>query len=324
MTMDLPIDAPIPLDPELGDGAPTAPTALAPRSVGRPNAKFGKIVPIVVVTISSFFFLLPLLTLARHSLQNVPAFLLGKETILEKWSLEPLWRAFDDPDFMPSLKLSLMLAVGTVFLTLALLVPTAVWTHLRLPKMRTFIEFITVLPYMIPAIALVAGIVIVKPHARWFLNSNFALIPFYVVLALPFTYRSIDAGLRAIDLRTLVDASRSLGAGWGATLRKVLIPNLRTAIISAAFLTAAVVIGEYTIASTLLKRTLPQFQREYTQREPQAGYALNLLALLVTTLLFVLLGVLTRKRDRSRRPYVPPTGEVPAPSPASAISEGNT
>ena len=122
----------------------------------------------------------------------------------------------------------------------ALLVPTAVWTHLRLPKMRTFIEFITVLPYMIPAIALVAGIVIVKPHARWFLNSNYALIPFYVVLALPFTYRSIDAGLRAIDLRTLVDASRSLGAGWGATLRKVLIPNLRAAIISAAFLTAAV------------------------------------------------------------------------------------
>jgi putative spermidine/putrescine transport system permease protein len=308
--MDHSIGAPIPLDPELGAASTTAPTAIAPQSVGRPNARFSKIVPIIVVTISSFFFLLPLLTLARHSLQNVPAFLLGKDTILKKWSLEPLWRAFDDPDFMPALKLSLTLALGTVLFTLVLLVPTAVWTHLRLPKMRTFIEFITVLPYMIPAIALVAGIVIVKPHARWFLNSDFALIPFYVVLALPFTYRSIDAGLRAIDLRTLVDASRSLGAGWGTTLRKVLIPNMRAAILSASFLTAAVVIGEYTIASTLLKRTLPGFQREYTQREPQAGYALNLLALLVTTLLFVVLGLLTKKRDQSRKPYVPPAAET--------------
>lgn len=296
------------LPPRTDDEQPTAPTALAPQAVGRPNARFSKAVPLAVVVISTFFFLAPLLTLARHSMQNVPAFLLGKDTLLKKWSLKPLTLAFDDPDFWPSFKLSMQLAIGTVLLTLFLLVPTAVWTHLRVPKMRTFIEFITVLPYMIPPIALVAGIVIVKPHARWFLNSDFALIPFYMVLALPFTYRAIDAGLRAIDLRTLVDASRSLGAGWTGTLWKVLVPNLRTAIISASFLTAAVVIGEFTIASTLLKRTLPQFQAEFTQREPQAGYALNLLALLVTTLLFILLSVLTRKRDRSRRPYVPPPG----------------
>ncbi len=137
----------------------------------------------------------------------------------------------------------------------------------------------------------------IKPHARWFLNSDYSLIPFYVVLALPFTYRSIDAGLRAIDLRTLVDASRSLGAGWGTTLWRVLVPNLRTAIISASFLTAAVVVGEFTIADTLLIETLPPFQQQFVGREPQAGYALNLMALLATTLLFVLLSVLTRKRN---------------------------
>ena len=118
--------------------------------------------------------------------------------------------------------------------------------HLRLPKARAFVEFLTVLPYVIPPIALVAGILPIKPHARWFLNSDYSLIPFYMVLALPFTFRAIDAGIRAIDVRTLVDASRSLGAGWGTTLRRVLIPNLRTAIISSSFLTATVVLGEFT------------------------------------------------------------------------------
>jgi putative spermidine/putrescine transport system permease protein len=181
-----------------------------------------------------------------------------------------------------------------------LLIPTAVWVHLRVPRARAVIEFLTVLPYVIPAIALVAGIKVVAPHARWFLNSKLSLIPFYVVLALPFTYRSIDAGLRAIDLRTLVDASRSLGAGWGTTLRRALLPNMRAAIISSTFLIVAVVLGEYTMADVLLRNTLPVFMAQYRQREPQGGYGLALLALVVTIAIFALLSVLTRpKRGRT-------------------------
>lgn len=271
---------------------------------GRPRRWVGRILPTLVLVVSAVFFIAPLLTLARYALQNVPTVLLGWDTLFDKWSLSGLFEAFKEPAFWESLKLSLQLAVGTVLVILLLLVPTAIWVHLRVPKARALIEFLTLLPYMIPAIALVAGIIIVKPYARWFLNSDYSLIPFYMVLALSFTYRSIDAGLRAIDLRTLVDASRSLGAGWIATLFRVLLPNLRASIISASFLTAAIVIGEYTLASVLLKQTLPAFQIVFVGREPQAGYGLNLLALLVTVLLFVLLSLLTRPRTSPRRPFV--------------------
>ncbi len=293
---------PLPLDPEVG-ARPTAPTGIAPPTAGRPRRRFGRLVPNLVLVVMALFFMAPLLTLARFSLQNVPTILLGWSTLFNKWSLNGLTKAFHDPAFWPALKLSLQLAVGTVLLTIGLLLPTAIWTHLRVPKARSIIEFMTVLPYMIPAIALVAGITIIQPPARWFLNSDFSLIPFYVILALPFTYRSLDAGLKAIDLRTLVDASRSLGAGWGSTVLRVVIPNLRTAIISASFLTAAVVIGELTIADTLLKETLPRFQATFTGREPQGGYGLNLLALIVTIGLFVTLSVLTKKRDPKRKSF---------------------
>ena len=290
------------IDPELG-GPPTAPTAGAPISVGRPRSGFGRLVPNIVLIVSALFFVLPLLTLARYAFQNVPTVLLGWDTLFDKWSLDGVSIALKDDGFWTSLQLTLKLAMGTVLLTIALLLPTAIWVHLRVPKARAIVEFVTVLPYMIPAIALVAGILIIKPQARWFLNSDYSLIPFYVVLALPFTYRSFDAGLKALDLRTLVDASRSLGAGWGTTMFKVLIPNLRAAIISASFLTAAIVVGEYTLADTLLIETLAPFQQKFVGREPQAGYALNLLALLVTTLLFVLISVLTRKRNPKRKTF---------------------
>lgn len=288
--------------------------SIATSRSSRPRRWIGRIIPTTVLIVSAVFFLAPLLTLTRYALQNVPTVLLGPDTLFDKWSLSKLFGAFQEPAFWESLKLSLQLAAGTVLMILLLLVPTAIWVHLKVPKARALIEFLTLLPYMIPAIALVAGIVIVKPYARWFLNSDYSLIPFYMVLALSFTYRSIDAGLRAIDLRTLVDASRSLGAGWIATLVRVLIPNLRASIISASFLTAAIVIGEYTLASVLLKQTLPSFQIIFVGREPQAGYGLNLLALLVTVLLFVLLSLLTRPRTSPRRPFVSAAATAATPA----------
>lgn len=280
------------------------------RQVGR--RRTGLFAQVLVVLLCGLFFLLPQLALARFALQNVPVIRLGWSTLFDNWSFSGITKSFSEPGFTDALWLSFRLALGTAVLTLGLLIPTAVWVHLRLPRLRPVIEFITVLPYVIPAIALVAGVQVVKPHARWFLDSKLSLIPFYVVLALPFTYRSIDAGLRAIDLRTLVDASRSLGAGWGTTLRRALLPNLRTSIISSTFLIVAVVLGEYTMADVLLRNTLPVFMAQYRQREPQGGYGLALLALVVTIGIFAVLSLITR----------PKAGRAPSRSVAAPIPGG--
>lgn len=123
------------------------------------------------------------------------------------------------------------------------------------------VEFLTVLPYVVPPVARAAGVAaFYRANARWFFTSTYALVPFYVVMALPFTYRAIDAGIKAIDVRTLVDASRSLGAGWGTTMRRAVLPNLASSLVSASFLTATVVLGEFTIAVTLAKQTFPHLR----------------------------------------------------------------
>jgi putative spermidine/putrescine transport system permease protein len=278
-------------------------TASAPQvSPKGKQRRLTKLAPAIFVVACALYFVLPLLATARFALQNVPMVRLGWSTLFDKWSWKGLTKAFGEKEFQQNLWLSLQLTLGTVLLTLGLLLPTVLWVNLRLPKARAFVEFLTVLPYIIPPIALVAGIRAIKPHARWFLNSDFSLIPFYVVLALPFTFRALDAGIRALDVKTLVDASRSLGAGWITTLRRALIPNLRTAIVSSSFLTATVVLGEFTIARILLKQTLPTFIFEYQAREPQAGTGLAMLSLVVTTALFALLTLLTRRRGQIIQP----------------------
>lgn len=263
--------------------------------------RFGRIGPNLVLIAAAIFFLAPLLSMTRFALQRVPMPLLNWSTLFKRWSFGALTDAFKDPSFGKTLFLSLRLALGTVIVTIALLLPTALFVHLKLPKARAVVEFLTVLPYVVPPIALVAGVAgFFRPNARWFLNSDYALVPFYVVMALPFTYRSIDAGIKAIDVQTLVDASRSLGASWPATMRRVLLPNLTASIVSSSFLTAAVVLGEFTIARNLSKQTFPTFVFDYIGRVAQGGIALALFTLVGSTALLGLFTLLTRGRSRRR------------------------
>jgi putative spermidine/putrescine transport system permease protein len=267
-------------------------------NVGVARRGLGRLVPTIVLIVAFIFFIAPLVSMARFALQNVQVFQLGKSNLFDKWSFSEMTKAFHEPGFNPTLLLSLRLALGTTLLTLGLLIPTALLVHVKLPRARPVVEFLTLLPYMVPPITLVAGVIgFIRPNARWFVASNYALIPFYAVLALPFTYRSIDAGIRAIDVRTLIDASRSLGAGWGTTLRRALLPNLRSAIISSSFLTATVVLGEFTMARVLIKRTFPTFLAEYGVKEGRGGIALALMTLVATTVLLGLLTILTRRKN---------------------------
>jgi putative spermidine/putrescine transport system permease protein len=280
----------------LADFAEGRPQPAMQRALGRAR-RFGRLGPNTILILSAIFFLAPLLALARNALQNMLVVKLGWSTLLKGWSFDSITASFHAKGFTTTLLLSIRLAIGTVLLTLALLIPTALFVHVKMPKARGLIEFTTLLPYMVPPIALVAGVIaFIRPNARWFIASNYSLIPFYVILALPFTYRAIDAGIRAIDVRTLIDASRSLGAGWGTTFLRALLPNLRSAIISSSFLTATVVLGEFTMAQVLLKRTFPQFSAEYGRSNARGGSGLSLLTLVATTALLGLLTVVTRRK----------------------------
>ena len=154
--------------------------------------------------------------------------------------------------------------------------------HLRLPGLRRLLEGITILPIVIPPVVLIVGVLQIAPG--YLKGTPYLLGLVYVVLAMPFAYRSLDAGLRALDLKTLVEASNSLGAGWLSTLWRVLLPNLRTALLSATVLTVALVLGEFTMASLDLYQTFPVWIVAFDQTSGPVSVAASLLALFVTWL----------------------------------------
>lgn len=252
------------------------------------------------------FFVVPLLAMARFAFQRVPVAVLGRDTLFTRWTADGLVDAIRDPKFGPALTTSLKLAAATVALALVIMLPTVLWVHLAAPQLRSLVETISLLPYVVPPIALVVGASgTYREVAPWFLRSDFSLVPFYAILAMPFTFRSLDVGIRALDLRTLVDASKSLGASPARSMLNVVIPNLRSSIIGATFLTITVVLGEFTIASLLLKQTLPLYMAEAQGRYPQGALGLGLVMLVLTTLF---LGLFTFVRKKGTPRSTTPSG----------------
>ena len=232
----------------------------------------------VILVVAGVYFLIPLIAAFRFT--GTSAF----------------GSVISESGFTSALGLSVRLAVITTLITIVLMLPTAVYVHLRLPKLRRLLEGLTILPIVIPPVVLIVGVLQIAPG---FLKSTPYLLALeYVVLAMPFAYRAIDAGLRALDLKTITEAASSLGAGWVNTLWRVILPNLSTALLSAVVLTVALVLGEFTMASLDLYQTFPVWIYVNSQTSGQVSVAASLLSLFVTWLVLMAITVIGTRRSR--------------------------
>lgn len=222
----------------------------------------------VALIIGVLFFLLPIYASTVFALRDVDG----------NYSLDPIGRAFENEEIVNSLLLTLRISIFTVILTLLVLVPTVAWLHIVVPRARKFVEFLSLLPLVIPPIVQGVGFLYSMPN---FLKATpYALVFAYMILALPFTYRALDAAFSSIDTRTLYEASLTLSAKWRTLVFRILIPNVRTGIFAATFLILALVLGEFAYASLLLWDTFPTVLAVAGMGDASAAVALSVLSLL--------------------------------------------
>ncbi len=225
---------------------------------------------VVVLLVVGAFFAIPLWSMFKFSI--------SPQAGAGKWDA---WRALvHDPTMRSAIKTSLELAVLTAVLMLLLLLPTMVWVRLRVPQTRRLMEFLCLLPLTIPAIVIVVGISNVMAWVTYLVTDGALQLAFpYVILVLPYCYRALDTGLSSIDVNTLSEAARSLGASWFTVIVRIVVPNVKSAVLSAAFLAVAVVLGEYTFASLLHFNTLQVVIGQFGLSDARVSMAASLAAL---------------------------------------------
>jgi putative spermidine/putrescine transport system permease protein len=210
-----------------------------------------------------------------------------------------------DVHFQQTFGYSVVVAIFTIVLGVLIVVPAAYWIRLRLPQLRPIVEFITLLPLVIPAIVIVFGYIRMYgsssplPFLASARGADALLVIGYATLALPYMYRAVDTGLRTIDVRTLTEAAQILGAGWTTIMLRVILPNVLIAVLSGAFLTFAIVIGEFTMASLLNRPAFGPYLQLMGANRAYEPAALAIIAFAITWGCMSLIQILSRFAPKS-------------------------
>ncbi len=240
--------------------------------------KSGRFWAWVAFIVGAAYFFIPLIATLEFSLRMRRG----------EYSFDAYQVVLGDPRFQATFTYSVVVAIFTIILGVLVVVPTAYWIRLRMPYLRPVVEFITLLPLVIPAIVIVFGYIRMYgsnspiPFLATARGTDILLVIGYATLALPYMYRAVDTGLRTIDVRTLTEAAQILGAGWTTIIARVILPNVLIAVLSGAFLTFAIVIGEFTIASLLNRPAFGPYLQNIGANRAYEPAALAIIAFAIT------------------------------------------
>jgi putative spermidine/putrescine transport system permease protein len=250
----------------------------------------------IALSVGLIYFFLPLIGTIEFSLRKRRG----------EYSFDAYRWVFEDPRFRETFTYSIVMALCTIVFGVLIVVPTAYWVRLKFPRLRPLVEFITLLPLVIPPIVIVFGYIRLYNTSSWLpltgtaTGTNILLMMGYATLSLPYMYRAVDTGLRAIDVRTLTEAAESLGAGWATILARVILPNVLVAVLSGAFLTFAIVIGEFVMAALLNRPAFGPYLQLIGANRAYEPAALAVIAFTITWCCMGLIQLVTRLAPYTR------------------------
>ena len=222
---------------------------------------------------------------------------------------------FKSADFVNTISYSTLASLVAITIGAIIIVPTAYWVRLKVPRLRPVVEFISLLPLIVPPVVLVFGYIRLFGSNSWLpltastSGTDVLLVLGYVVLSMPYMFRAVDNGMAAIDIRTLTEAAESLGASRLRTVASVIFPNVRAAIISGAFLTFSISLGEFVLASLLNRPAFGPYLVQLGQDRAYEPAALAVMSFAFTWACMALMQIFATRK--------PGQGWLPKRSPAA-------
>jgi len=152
--------------------------------------------------------------------------------------------------------LTLKLAVLTTIILVVIAIPLAFWLAHSKSKLKSVVEAIVSLPLVLPPTVLGFYLLIVfSPSSGFgsFLHNTLGLKLAFsftgivigsIIYSLPFMVQPIQSGFKSLP-KTLIEASYILGKSKFETIFKVMLPNMKNAILTGIVLAFAHTVGEF-------------------------------------------------------------------------------
>lgn len=156
-------------------------------------------------------------------------------------------------DYQGPIWLSLWLALGCLALTLVLGVPAAYVLARRQGPVARTLEEMLMLPVALPGLATALALIVAYGAVGGFRSHWSFILVGHVLFTLPFMVRAVLAVMNSIDMKTLEEGARSLGASFPQRFFGVVLPNCAPGILAGSLMVVTLSIGEFNM--TLLLHT---------------------------------------------------------------------
>ncbi|MDZ7652122.1 MAG: ABC transporter permease subunit [Burkholderiaceae bacterium] len=204
-------------------------------------------------------------------------------------------------DYRHTVFLSIQIALACLACTLLLGVPAAYVLARRNSALTRTIEELLVMPVAIPGLATALALIVTFGGFGDLRRSWVFILIGHVLFTLPFMVRSVLAVLASIDLKTLEEGARSLGASFTQRFFGIVLPNCRSGIVAGSLMVVTLSLGEFNMTLLLhtpLTPTLPVGLADaYASLRIEIGSAYTLIFFVIIIPLLVALQWASRPRD---------------------------
>jgi putative spermidine/putrescine transport system permease protein len=201
-------------------------------------------------------------------------------------------------DYRHTILLSIQIAVACLACTLVLGVPAAYVLARKTNALTRAIEELLVMPVAIPGLATALALIVTFGGWGGLRTSWVFILIGHVLFTLPFMVRSVLAVLASIDLKTLEEGARSLGASFSQRFFGIVLPNCRSGIVAGSLMVVTLSLGEFNMTLLLhtpLTPTLPVgLADSYASLRIEVGSAYTLVFFVIIIPLLVALQLASR------------------------------
>lgn len=251
-------------------------------SLGRGRARW------LLFAAAGAYFGLPVLATALYAFATV----WRSKALPDGYTLDHVRDTFGDDRLVAAVGRSLLLGGLAVLIINVVVLPPLYWARVRNPQLRSVMQTCALLPFALPFLVIAYGIKNLAGAngltAPWSASWQLVLLG-HVALAFPFFLWPVDGAMAAADVRRLHEAAATSGAGPVRTLLAVVVPNIRTGILTGSILAFATSFGEYSIARIITGtsyETLPVWM--VNELNQTAGNRFGVAVMTITSFLIVL------------------------------------
>lgn len=238
----------------------------------------------VVIALAVFILVLPIAATLIYSLSTT----WGATVLPDGFTLDWYVQLLGDPRFLLSFARSVFVCLAGMILCIVLMLPVLFIVFYELPGLKKLFNFIVVLPFAVPPVVSSVGLLQLYSSGPLPISGTCWILIFtYFTIVIPFVYRSIAASFAAINLHDLVDAARLMGASTVQAFFYTVLPNLKTGLLSAVFISISVLIGEFVFANILVGTRFETMQIYLYNTRQISGHFTSALVIFYFAFIFI-------------------------------------